>query len=147
MAGSPPTLGVDGKYQIVLDKVRFGKDIAEDEIDLDSGFLMVPSAIPQSQTVESVTLTPTPDSTPVAEPSTGSTPAQETVAPIVQRVVELSFFADKDQIFKAWQAIANLAEYAGRISVTVRAESEQGFDRGKLQNGVLEPLHEAGLLE
>ena len=147
VAGSPPTLGADGKYQIVLEKVRFGKDIAEDEIDLDSGFLMVPSAIPQSQTVESATLTPTPDSTPVAEPSTGSTPAQETVAPIVQRVVELSFFADKDQIFKAWQAIANLAEYTGRISVTVRAESEQGFDRGKLQNGVLEPLREAGLLE
>ena len=145
VAGSPPTLGVDGKYQIVLEKVRFGKDIAEDEIDLDSGFLMVPSAIPQSQTVGPVTLTP--DSTPVAEASTGPTPAQETVAPIAQRVVELSFFADKDQIFKAWQAIANLAEYAGRISVTVRAESEQGFDRSKLQNGVIEPLREADLID
>jgi hypothetical protein len=61
--------------------------------------------------------------------------------------VELSFSADKDQIFKAWQAIANLAEYAGRISVSVRAESEEGFDRGKLQNGVIEPLREADLIE
>jgi hypothetical protein len=31
--------------------------------------------------------------------------------------------------------------------MTVRAESEKGFDKGKPQNGVLEPLREANLIE
>ena len=45
------------------------------------------------------------------------------------------------------RAIANLADMAGKVSVTVRAESEQGFDRSKLQNGVIEPPREADLIE
>lgn len=44
------------------------------------------------------------------EPPAGPTPAQETLKPLDQKVVELSFSADKDRIVKAWQAIANLAE-------------------------------------
>jgi hypothetical protein len=31
--------------------------------------------------------------------------------------------------------------------VTIHAESEKGFDKAKLQNGVLEPLREADLIE
>ncbi len=147
VVGSPPTLGPDGKFQVAPEKVRFATDIAEDEVDLDSGFLMVPSAIPKPQLVEPVTLTPTEGPTATVGPSSTTTPVQETTKPLVQKLVELSFSADKDQIFKAWNAIANLAEYAGRVSVLVRAESEQGFDRTKLQNGVIEPLREADLIE
>jgi hypothetical protein len=33
------------------------------------------------------------------------------------------------------------------VNVTLRAESEKGFDKGRLQNGVLEPLREADLIE
>jgi hypothetical protein len=36
---------------------------------------------------------------------------------------------------------------AGNVAVTIHAESEEGFDHGKLQNGVLEPLREADLIE
>jgi len=36
---------------------------------------------------------------------------------------------------------------AGKVTVTVHAESEKGFDKSKLQNGVLEPLREADLIE
>jgi hypothetical protein len=35
---------------------------------------------------------------------------------------------------------------AGKIDVTVRAESEKGFDKSKLENGVLEPLREQDLI-
>ncbi len=147
VVGSPPTVGPDAKFQVAPEKVRFATDIAEDEVDLDSGFLMVPSAIPKPQAVEPVTLTLTEGPTPTVGPSSTITPVQETTKPLVQKLVEFSFSADKDQIFKAWNAIANLAEYAGRISVSVRAESEEGFDRSKLQNGVIEPLREADLIE
>jgi hypothetical protein len=44
-------------------------------------------------------------------------------------------------------AIANLADLAGNISVTVRAESEKGFDQRELRNGVLEPLEEADMIK
>jgi hypothetical protein len=36
---------------------------------------------------------------------------------------------------------------AGKVGVTIHAESATGFDKGKLNNGVMEPLREADLLE
>ena len=54
---------------------------------------------------------------------------------------------DHDQLYTAWNAMANLAEMAGKVTVTVKAESEAGFDKSKLNNGVLEPLREADLIE
>jgi hypothetical protein len=64
-----------------------------------------------------------------------------------QRSVEINFSADRNQLFSAWNAIANLADLAGKVDVTVRADSAEGFDKGKLQNGVLEPLRESDLIK
>jgi hypothetical protein len=70
-----------------------------------------------------------------------------TGTPAPEKPVELTFTADRNQLFTAWNAIANLADMAGTVQVTIRAESEKGFDKSKLQNGVLEPLREADLIE
>jgi hypothetical protein len=43
--------------------------------------------------------------------------------------------------------VANLADLAGKINVTIKAESAAGVDKGRLTNGVLEPLREANLNE
>jgi hypothetical protein len=59
----------------------------------------------------------------------------------------LAFTADRNQLFSAWNALANLADLAGKVRVAVRAESEAGFDRTRLQNGVIEPLREADLID
>jgi hypothetical protein len=64
-----------------------------------------------------------------------------------QKSVEINFSADRNQLFSAWNAIANLADLAGKVNVTVRADSAEGFDKGKLQNGVLEPLRESDLIK
>ena len=61
-------------------------------------------------------------------------------------IVELRFSADRNGLFTAWNAIANLADMAGEVSVSIRADSAKGFDKAKLQNGVLEPLREADLI-
>ena len=45
-SGSTPALGSDGKYQVPLARVRFNAPVGEDEIDLESGFLMMPQAVP-----------------------------------------------------------------------------------------------------
>jgi hypothetical protein len=50
-AGAAPTLGTDGQYQVAAKNVRFSSEVAEDEIDLDSGFLIIPESIPQPSPV------------------------------------------------------------------------------------------------
>ena len=44
--GAAPALGGDGKYQVRLSRVRFDASVGEDEIDLESGFLMMPESTP-----------------------------------------------------------------------------------------------------
>jgi hypothetical protein len=61
--------------------------------------------------------------------------------------VQVSFTANRDELYSAWNAIANLADMAGKVEVSIRAVSDTGFDKSKLQNGVLEPLKEADLIK
>jgi hypothetical protein len=154
-SGSTPVLGSDGKYQVPVGRVRSNADVGEDEIDLESGFLMMPQAVPVA--------TPVPGSTgvvpnvPAGAPGGGEPPLILTPPPSdgqglvteagPQKSVEISFSADRDHLFSAWNAIANLADLAGKVNVTVRADSAEGFDKNKLQNGVLEPLRESDLIE
>jgi hypothetical protein len=159
-SGSTPALGSDGKYQVPVSRVRSNMTVSEDEIDLDSGFLMMPGSVPviappPSAGAEPTTvtaggpgggppliLTPTPGA---PTGGTGATPSSGS-AP-VQKSVDLNFSADRNQLFSAWNAIANLADLAGKVTVTVHADSAEGFDKGKLQNGVLEPLRESDLIK
>ena len=126
-SGGVPALSLDGKYQITPAKVRFDTVVAEDEIDLDSGFVMLPLAIrePAPATTPAGAqpdATPTPDPTPGGTPSTPSPDPQSGGTPALQTQVELTFSADRNQLFNAWNAIANLADLAGEVTVTVKAE-------------------------
>jgi len=148
-SGSAPSIGADGKYQVPADRVHIGTAVSEGEIDLDSGHLMMPGAIPQPPPLplqpptEEQESTPEKDKTPTPPPPLPRPPAVE----LAQKRVEVRFTADRNQLFTAWNAIANLADMAGTVAVTVHAESEAGFDKSKLNNGVLEPLKEADLIE
>lgn len=155
-SGTAPALGSDGKYQVPLARVRFNAAVTEDEIDLESGFLMMPQAVPVSAPPPTgVGTGPTTvttggsgiEPTPTPGPPSGAPGALPSGGPPAEKSVEINFSADRSQLFSAWNAIANLADLAGKVSVTVRAESANGFDRTKLQNGVLEPLKEANLIE
>ena len=63
-----------------------------------------------------------------------------------ERVVEFAS-PDRNQLFAAWDAVQTSPTSPERLPLSVRAESEKGFDRGKLQNGVIEPLKEGHLIE
>jgi hypothetical protein len=159
VTGPKPRLGSDGKFEVPAGKVRFKRGISEDEIDLESGFLMLPQAIPQSPLVpgpEPVEFLPGEEIPPAFGTSGGpEVPAGVPIPgqpippgkPGIERQVELTFTADRNSLFTAWNAIANLADLAGKVSVTIRAEPDKGLDRTKLQNGVLEPLREAELID
>ena len=151
-SGAAPALGPDGKYQVTLAKVRFDTVVAEDEIDLDSGFVMLPLAIQEPAPASTPTgaqsdPTPTPGPTPGGTPSTPTSGLQSGGTPALQTQVELTFSADRNQLFTAWNAIANLADMAGKVTATIHAQKSEGFDKAKLQNGVMEPLREADLIQ
>lgn len=150
-----PSLGADGKYQIDRSKVTFDRALAEDEVDLGSGFIIIPSAVPavappptttsaSGQSPEVPGSGPLPGSTVPGPITVGPTPV---AGPGPQTAVALNFTADRNQLFTAWNALANLADQAGMISVSVSATREAGFDKSKLENGVLEPLRETGLID
>jgi hypothetical protein len=152
-SGNVPTLDGTGKYQVARTKVRFNVPVSDDEIDLESGFLLMPQSIPDEAapqaTAGSTTgpVAPAPTQshdgqTPSSEPTSGSASQAAT-----ETVFQVSFTADRDKLYTAWNAVANLADIAGEVKVSLRAESETGFDKSKLQNGVLEPLREADLIE
>jgi hypothetical protein len=157
--GSTPTLGGDGKYQVPLARVRSNVTVTEDEIDLESGFLMMPAAVPVTAAppttpgAEATTVTAGPGGgpplilTPTAGAPTGGLGTAPAGGAAAQKSFNISFSADRNQLFSAWNAIANLADLAGKVTVTVHADSAEGFDRSKLQNGVLEPLREADLID
>ena len=60
--------------------------------------------------------------------------------------VTIRIAGSRDQLFKAWLAIANLAEKAGKASIEVSAVNEQGFDQTWRRNAVYEPLEEADVI-
>jgi hypothetical protein len=143
-SGATPPVGGDRKFQVAPEKVRFQTAISEDEVDFDSGFLMLPAAVPAA-TIPPVPPGPVP---PGPVPPGPVPPIPPPVAPgEKQTAVDISFAANRDQLFAAWNAIANLADMSGRVNVTIHAEKPEGFDKGKLQNGVIEPLKESDLLE
>jgi hypothetical protein len=150
-SGTVPTLGNDGRYQLPASKIRFAVPVPEDEIDLDSGFLILPLAIPAEVTSATGGVGAPAISWPAdaADPAKVKEirPAGVTIDAGHPRLVELEFDADRNQLFTAWNAVANLADLSGKVRVAVRAESQDGFDPSKLENGVLEPLREADLID
>jgi hypothetical protein len=140
-SGATPTLGSDGKFQVAPEKVRFQTTISDDEVDFDSGFLMLPSAVPAAPTTPVPPAPVPPGPMPPGPITPRVTPEQK------QTTVDISFAANRDQLFAAWNAIANLADMSGEVNVTIHAEKVEGFDKSKLQNGVIEPLRESDLVE
>ena len=154
-----PQLGEDGRYLIDRSRITFERSVADEEIDLDTGWLITPAAIPENAPPsgsETTTTTGTEcgahteQSVPVGSSSDGRyTPrgGSSVEIPSSSREINLSFEADQSKVYEAWSALANLADMAGAISIKVAATAPMGYDEAKLENGVLEPLRELGLIE
>jgi hypothetical protein len=156
MSGSQPALGPDGKFQVAQDKVVIGKALAEDEVDFESGFLMVPAAIPEAAATPPPGTVPVTSGVLVTTPGAPPPPGEARPVPAItpgaagaarQGTVRLKFKATRDQIFKAFPAIANLADKSNgrKVTVTVEGTSSEGFDLSWLRNAVEEPLDEADI--
>jgi hypothetical protein len=151
--GSPP-LGSDGRFQVSQEKVIFNRPLADDEIDFDSGFLMVPAAMPEAATAYPpggiVTVPPPVVHEGPTGTGAGTGPAPAPTGPEVsgrKKRIAMTFEATREQVYKAFPAIANLADKSdgAKVSITVEGSSEAGFDPSWLRNAVDEPLDEADI--
>jgi hypothetical protein len=48
-------------------------------------------------------------------------------------------------LYAAWQALANLTDLCGELTILVKGEAPQNIDKSKLENGVYE--REANLID
>jgi hypothetical protein len=140
------------------DKVILGSSLVEDEIDFDSGFLMIPVAVPEASGAHPSGEAPV-ETGSMTSPSvhedqtgmgvgTGTGPA--TTGPEVcghKKRVALTFEATREQVFKAFPAIGNLADKSdgARVRIRIEGSSAAGFDPSWLRNAVDEPLDEADI--
>lgn len=138
-SGPVPSLGPDGRFQVAPTRVTLGRPILEDEIDFDSGFLMLPAAVPEVVAPRPEPLGPGLTPPPPPPGPAGAQPTDRA------HQVTYRFAATRDQLFKTFPALANLADQAdgARVSVRVEATSDAGFEKSWLRNAVEEPLDEA----
>ena len=149
-----PNVGDDGRYQLDWSRIAFERSVADDEVDLDSGFLIVPTALPEKPVEPSSTTSKGDPGTDDTGTTGGGSEDRETsdtgdVSPVIENEHEVafSFIAGRNDLYAAWNALANLADVAGEVSISARAKPKSGFDKSKLENGVLEPLRELGLIK
>jgi uncharacterized protein len=143
-----PSMGADGKFTVSHEKVIVGKTISDDEVDFDTGFIMLPAAIPAPPAPPPADPTlPTPPGVmpPVAPPGPG--PVSPGPAQTIRTAVAITMDATRDQVFKSFPAIANLAEKSdgGKISIRIEGANASGYDKSWLRNAVEEPLDEANI--
>jgi hypothetical protein len=148
-SGGTPALGPDGKFQIAPDKVTLGRQLREDEIDLESGFLMLAAAVPHPSTTsptQGATTGAGPQPQILSEPPGGGPPGGQ-IATTRKTHYRTRFKATRDQLFKIFPALSELADKSdeGMLTVSVEAVSSDGFDPVWLRNAVEEPLDEAGV--
>ncbi len=141
-----PALGADAKYQVAPAKVAVNRAISEDEVDLDNGFLMVMAAVPAPEPSPGA---PVPGATP---PAAGPTPTPagptpQVPTPTLRTAIRIRFAANRDQVFKSFGAVANLADSSdgGKINISIEGQAVEGYDTNWLRNAVEEPLDEANI--
>jgi len=138
-----------GEYFVSPKQVRIGARPPETQIDMSTGLIVLPEAIEPESLTE---VTEHGDSGAAQTAiSTGSgdtgtilldTTTDQTVSQL-QTKIHLSMQVNRQQIYATTNALANLAQQAGSIRITVDAHKLDGFDQNWLQNAVLEPLDEA----
>ena len=128
------------KVQVVKDKpvvakeqVIIGKEILIEEIDLPSAYIVSSKIIPTEE-----------------KPEVPQTPEEETEKPEVHKAGKItqimySLKVNRQQLFKCFNALGNLAEKTGELSLKIETQTKEGIDASWLKNAVEEPIEEAGV--
>lgn len=125
---------VEGKPLVAKKHVTMGKEISVEEIDTPSGYIVNPEIIPIEK--ESEVPTPTPEDKP-----------KKPKVPEAGKVTQITYIlkVNRQQLFKVFNAIGNLAEKSGELQLLIETQSKEGIDATWLRNAVEEPIEEAGV--
>jgi hypothetical protein len=157
-----PALGPDGKYQVAVSKVVIDRSMTDDEVDLDDGFLIVPAAVPVAAPPTPTAAVGTDTATggavltagegsaptaPAGQPPTVGAVGSGVGKPKIRTSIHIAFPGGRDDVFKSFQAIANLADKSdgGKIQIVIDGQAAGGYDPNWLRNAVQEPLEEANI--
>lgn len=113
---------------------------------------MLPSAIPLPQQPAGPQMPGTGAAVTTPPAGTGTTspvgPGVPDAPPTQSRTsVKIRFPASRDEVFRSFSAIANLADKSDgqKITIVIEAQCNAGYDRNWLRNAVQEPLDEANI--
>ena len=121
--------------------------VSAEEIDLESGYILIPDCIVEPEMPSGAQIQPTPVPTTSEEALQTSPPAsiQQSGSIGIVRKISIELSATKQLLYKTFNALGNLAEKAGSIRISIHAEKSEGFERNWLRNAVKEPLEEGGI--
>jgi hypothetical protein len=130
------------KVQITEDKplvpkehITCGKDIPTEEIDISSGYIVSPKIMQPAEEHKEKT---------VRGEEKPEIP-KESEIPYIKYIKYNLKKLTRQQLYKCFNALGNLAEKCGSIVMQVEAKSEKGIDIDWLKNAVEEPIEEAGV--
>jgi len=134
-----------GQYRVKKEDAAYNREISVDEIDFDGGVILLPECI-----IEPALPGPIPPFTPPPGPGLGPIPPGPGPGPAppgpgITTNVKIEMRLTKQELYKTFNAMGNLAEKTGHILVFVEATKPDGFDRNWLRNAVKEPLEEAAI--
>lgn len=118
------------------ERVTIGKDVGVDEIDTDSGYIVSAEML---KTVKEETGKIEPSIQPPSPPEPTTTGTKKIMN------VTYNLRVNRQQLYKCFNAFANLSEKSGEISIKIEAMFSEGVDPTWLKNAVEEPIDEAGV--
>lgn len=127
---------IDDKPVTVRDKLIIDKEVPEDEIDVSSGYLVLPQVVSKEAKEEI---------------SGGEKPEEEEIkeekGEKKEKIFHLAYNlkVNCQQLFKCFKALGNLAEKSGELSLRVEANLKEGADPNWVRNAVEEPMEEVGV--
>jgi hypothetical protein len=134
----------DGKYLVSREDAIVSRSISADELDLDSGCLFILECVVEAGATSGSGEKPQGPDEAASQPPSSSPPQNEPGSSTIKRV-SLEMRLTKQDLYKAFNALGNLAEKAGAIDLRVVAEQSDGIDRNWMRNAVTEPLEEGSI--
>ncbi|MHC1635565.1 MAG: hypothetical protein ACXQTS_02930, partial [Candidatus Methanospirareceae archaeon] len=124
---------VKGKPIVAKERVIIGEEIPIEEIDLPSGYLVSSKIIPIEKEKK-------PEVPQISE-------EEKLEVPEVGKITEIKYSlkVNRQQLYKCFKALGNLAEKTGELKLTIEAQTKEGIDAGWLRNAVEEPIEESGV--
>ena len=124
---------VKGKPRVLKEHVKIQKEIPLEEIDLSSCYVVSPAVVGGVKEQEAPQI------------------QEEIQKPLIPEEGKIKYIkytlkkVTRNQLYRCFDALGNLAERCGSILIRVEAGSEEGIDRTWLKNAVEEPIEELGI--